>query len=135
MCARSPRRIVGHEGGGAAIEFAIVAPLLFAVIAGILSVGWAMHSISSVRYALEAAGRTLQLNPEMTETELADVVGAKLGKLAKPDVTVSLTVGEPEAGIRLAQATARYVITFSVPLLPPFELDLQTSVTVPLTSS
>jgi Flp pilus assembly protein TadG len=134
VSARCFRRRFADEQGGAAVEFAIVAPLLFALIAGIFVLGWTMHSVASVRYALEEAGRSLQLDPDMTETELADVVEAKLDRLARPDVTVTLVVGEPEDGIRIAQATAQYAITFSVPLLPSFELEMQTSVTVPLTS-
>ena len=134
MFARSLRTCADDEGG-AAIEFAIVAPILFAFIAGILSLGWVMHSVSSVRFALQEAGRTLQLNPEMTQDDLADVVEANLGWFAKPEVTVNLSVGEPEGGISLAQATAQYAIIFSVPLLPPLEFELQTSVTVPLSAS
>jgi Flp pilus assembly protein TadG len=134
VSARGLRRSLADEQGGAAVEFAIVAPLLFALIAGILMLGWTFHSVSSVRYALEEAGRSLQLDPQMTEAELADVVEARLEMLAKPEVTVTLVVGEPEDGIRIAQATAQYAITFSVPLLPSFELEMQTSVTVPLTS-
>jgi Flp pilus assembly protein TadG len=134
VCARSLRRIAGHQGGGAAVEFAVVAPLLIALIAGILTIGWAFHSISSVRYALEEAGRALQLDPDMTETELAALVEANVGELAKPDVTVTLIIDEPDGGIRLAHATAQYALSFSVPLLPPLEFNLQTSVTVPLSS-
>lgn len=129
------RKSAANSDGGAAIEFAIVAPFLIALIAGIFSVGWMMHSISSVRYALAEAGRALQLDPDMTEEALTSLVNAKMEGIGKPGVTISLVIGEPEGGIRLAQATADYAIVFSVPLLPQFTFDFETSVSVPLTAS
>ncbi len=124
--------IRANNSGSAAIEFAMVGPLLIIMIAGIFSVGWIMHSISSVRYALEEAGRVLLVDSDMTESELTTLVTGKLGNLSNRDVTVSLVVDEPLGGIRLAHATAVIPVKFSVPLLPEFEFSFDTSVTIPL---
>ncbi len=64
------REGVRCESGTAAIEFAFVFPLLIMLIVGIYAVGSVMHSISSVRYALEDTARMLQINPALTQAEL-----------------------------------------------------------------
>ena len=102
---------------------------------GIFCGGWAFHSVSSVRYALAEAGRALQMDPTLTSDQLAEIVRTRAGAIVDPDLSVSLVIGAPNAGIKLAQATVDYVVTFQVPLLPSLDFDFQTSVTVPLTSS
>jgi len=112
-----------------------MAPALIFFIIGILVAGWTFHSVSSVRYALAEAGRALQMNPEMTEAELAAIVRTRAGTIIDPDLSVTLTIGPPNGGIKLAEATADYVVTFQAPFLPPLDFDFETSVTVPLASS
>ena len=124
--------IKANDSGSAAVEFAMVGPLLIIMIVGILSVGWLMHSVSSTRYALEEAGRAMLVDATMTESELTTLVTSKLGQLSGRDVKVSLVVDEAVDGIRLAHATAEIPVKFSVPLLPEFAFSFDTSVTIPL---
>ena len=124
--------IRANESGSAAVEFAMVGPLLIIMIVGIFSAGWLIHSISSTRYALEEAGRAMLVDATMTESELTSLVTGKLGQLSGRDVKVSLVVDEAVEGIRLAHATAEIPVKFSVPLLPEFAFSFDTSVTIPL---
>lgn len=128
----STRRIATNDDGNAAVEFAMIGPLLIVMVAAIFSIGWVMHSISSVRYALEEAGRTLLVNPAMTENELITLVTNKLGQLANGNVVVSLVVDQAQNGIMLAHANAAIPLNFDVPLLPQFGFTFDTSVTIPL---
>jgi hypothetical protein len=124
--------IKANESGSAAVEFAMVGPLLIIMIVGIFSAGWLMHSIASTRYALEEAGRVMLVNADMTESELTKLVTGKLGQLSGRDVSVSLVVDDAVDGIRLAHATAEIPVKFSVPLLTEFAFSFDTSVTIPL---
>lgn len=135
MFARTARNFRSNCEGGAALEFAILAPALILFIIGILVGGWAFHSVSSVRYALAEAGRALQMNPELTAEALTEIVKTRAGNIVDPDLSVTLVVGPPNGGIKLAQATVNYVVTFQALFLPPLDFDFQTSVTVPLTAS
>jgi Flp pilus assembly protein TadG len=135
VSARNSRSFTSDCDGGAALEFAILGPILIMFIIGILVSGWAFHSVSSVRYALAEAGRALQLDPDLTSDDLADIVRTRAGTIVDPDLSVTLVVGPPDGGIKMAEATVDYVVSFQFPLLPPLDFDFQTSVTVPLVSS
>jgi len=41
------------------LEFALIAPFLIMLLLGIFAFGWAMNSVSSVRYTLETSSRPL----------------------------------------------------------------------------
>jgi len=44
----------------------------------IFEFGWAQHKLSSIRWAMEAASRDLQLTPTLTEAQMSSKVKAKL---------------------------------------------------------
>lgn len=126
------RRLSANDEGNAAVEFAMIAPLLFIMIIAIFSIGWIMHSISSVRFALEEAGRALLVDSDMTQGELSALVTSKLGLLANSNVVVNLVIDAPQDGIKMAHANAKIPISFVVPLLPHFSYTFDTSVSIPL---
>ena len=134
MSAKRPRRFCSDSEGGAILEFAILAPALLLFIVGILVGGWALHSVSSVRYALAEAGRALQIDPSLTADALTAIVRSRARAIEDPNLSVTLVVGEPNDGIKMAEATVDYVVSLQVPLLPPLDFDFQTTVVVPLIS-
>jgi Flp pilus assembly protein TadG len=105
VSARPPRAFCSDCDGGAAIEFAILGPALLLFIIGILVCGWTFHSVSSVRYALAEAGRALQMNPDLTAEALTEIVRNRAGAIVDPNLAVTLVVGPPNGGIKMAQAT------------------------------
>ncbi|MGH2686892.1 MAG: TadE family protein, partial [Actinomycetota bacterium] len=48
--AVSRSRRARGDGGASAVEFALVAPLLFLLIAGTIEFGWAFHQIMDLRH-------------------------------------------------------------------------------------
>ncbi|TGV64979.1 pilus assembly protein, partial [Mesorhizobium sp. M00.F.Ca.ET.149.01.1.1] len=75
------RAFAGNIDGGSGLEFALIAPFLVMLLFAIFAFGWSMNSISSVRYALEASARSLQLNNTMTQSQIQAIATQKLQAL------------------------------------------------------
>jgi Flp pilus assembly protein TadG len=118
--------------GASAMEFAIVSPLLIVFLFAIITFGWGMHSVSSLRLALEEAGRALQLDPNLGETQLTAMVKDTLGAIGDPNVSVQLTKQDAIGSLKMARITGTYVFDINVPLLPSYHVDFHTGVSVPL---
>jgi Flp pilus assembly protein TadG len=119
------------EDGATALEFAFILPVLVVMIFGVIQLGWALHCGSSVRYAVEQAGRSVMLNPAITQPELQAQVTSRLRGIADPNhVTVSLSF-DTASGTRVAKIQAVYTHTLSVPLLPSWTLTFRPRSTVP----
>jgi Flp pilus assembly protein TadG len=126
------RRFLSDSSGAGAVEFAFVAPLLFAMLIGTVQLGWAFHCGSSVRYALEASARNILLNPAITEAQLKNAVVSKLDGIATADqVTVTL-VTETSGGVKVARLASVYNHDLSVMFLTSVPLQFQSSTSVPV---
>lgn len=115
---RRIREGVRCESGTAAIEFAFVFPLLIMLIVGIYAVGSVMHSISSVRYALEDTARMLQINPALTQADLQAAINRKLDHLGKQAFTLTMNVEKDSYGSSVAHLTVTYPYTVAIPFIP-----------------
>ena len=142
MCAEtvSPQRAVLRfrdllhcSSGAAAVEFAFVFPLLIMLVLGVYSVGAVMHSISSVRYALEETGRMLQMDHSLTESDLQTALNGKLDQLGKQEVTLTMKLEKDAFGSDIARLTASYPYTIAVPFIPKYEGAYKQSVEIFLT--
>ena len=121
-----------NESGGAGLEFALVAPFLIMLLFGIFAFGWSMNNISSVRYALEASARSLQLNNTLTQSDIQAVATQKLQALGLQNVSVTITTDPASGGFRMAHVNASYAFVISFPYFSDFPISYTTSVTVPL---
>lgn len=119
--ARCLRQGVRCASGTAAVEFAFVFPILVTLILGIYAVGSVMHSISSVRYALEDTARLLQINPALKQADLQSAMNKKLGYLGKQDFTLSISTEKDSYGSDIARLTVSYPYTVAVPFIPKYE--------------
>jgi Flp pilus assembly protein TadG len=107
--------------GAVAVEFALVFPLLVVFVLGIYAVGSVMHSISSVRYALEETGRMLQMDSSLTQEDLQTAIDQKLAYYGKQAVTLTKTVDTDSYGSSVAHLTATYPYYIAVPFIPRYE--------------
>ncbi|WP_162918706.1 TadE/TadG family type IV pilus assembly protein [Taklimakanibacter deserti] len=112
------------------MEFAFVLPLLLVLILGVYTVGAVMHSISSVRYALEETARTLQMNPKLTQSDLQKAIDGKLVNYGKQAVTLTMTVQKNDSGSDVARLTASYPYMIAVPFIPKYEGAYQQTVDI-----
>jgi hypothetical protein len=80
-----------------------------------------MHSISSVRYALEETGRMLQMDSSLTQEDLQTAIDQKLAYYGKQAVTLTKTVDTDSYGSSVAHLTATYPYYIAVPFIPRYE--------------
>jgi Flp pilus assembly protein TadG len=116
--------------GTVAVEFGFVFPLLMMLVLGIYSVGSVMHSISSVRYALEETARVLQMNPDLTQSDLQEIIDEKLTNYGKQAVTLTMAVAKNGFGSDVAHLTASYPYTIAIPFIPQYEGAYQQNVEI-----
>ena len=121
------RRFFRDRSGGAALEFALLGPVVLMFLIGFFQVAWAMYCASSVRYALHNSARALVLNPAMTQTDFQTMVKAAVTPLAAQNVTVTLTKTTPGAGLQLSNATATYNYQIVIPFVPTYNGTFSTS--------
>ncbi|MDX8466073.1 pilus assembly protein [Mesorhizobium sp. VK23B] len=129
------KAFAGNASGGAAIEFALIVPFLIMLLFGIFAFGWSMNSESSVRYALEASARSLQLDNTMTQAQIQAIATKRLQALGLKDVNVTITTDPPSGGFKMAHVNASYAFVISFPYFSDFPINYSTTVNVPLIGS
>ncbi|AZO70400.1 MAG: pilus assembly protein [Mesorhizobium sp.] len=135
MSARQgAKAFAGNAYGGAAIEFALVVPFLIMLLFGIFAFGWSMNSESSVRYALEASARSLQLDNTMTQAQIQAIATKRLQALGLKNVNVTITTDPPSGGFKMAHVNASYAFVIQFPYFSDYPINYSTTVNVPLIS-
>jgi Flp pilus assembly protein TadG len=132
---RSGRSFFRDVSGGAAFEFALLAPFLIMLLFGIFAFGWSMNSASSVRYTLEASARSLQLNNTLTQSDIQAVATQKLQALGLKNVNVTIATDPPSGGFCIAHVNASYAFVIDFPFFSAFPISYATTVNVPLVNS
>lgn len=132
---RSGRSFFRDVSGGAAFEFALIAPFLIMLLFGIFAFGWSMNSASSVRYTLEASARSLQLNNTLTQSDIQAVATQKLQALGLKNVNVTIATDPPSGGFCIAHVNASYAFVIDFPFFSAFPISYATTVNVPLVNS
>ena len=107
--------------GVAAIEFAIILPVLVMLIFGTFATGWAMHRVSSVDYALEQTSRSLQLNPSLSQSALQTLLDEDLDNYGNEEVTLAMEVAKDSYGSNVAHLTATYAYEITIPLVTSYK--------------
>jgi Flp pilus assembly protein TadG len=123
----SRRRFAGDRSGGAALEFALLGPVILMFMIGFFQVAWAMYCASSVRYGLHNSARALVLNPAMSQADFESLVKSAVTPLAAQNVSVTLTKTSAGTGIQLSQATATYDYQIVIPFMPTYNGEFSTS--------
>jgi Flp pilus assembly protein TadG len=62
-----------HEDGASAVEFALIAPLLFMLLFGIIGFGLAFLRVQSIRTAVREGGRTAAVGAPVATTQQTTV--------------------------------------------------------------
>ncbi len=87
----SVRRRRAAVGGNAAVEFALVVPLLLMAIMGVAEFGRAWWLQLTLQYAVEEAGRYAMTHVAATTAELTAVVQENAAGVAPGEVAVNVT--------------------------------------------
>ena len=129
---RAAKSFAGNASGGAALEFALIAPILIMLLFGIFAFGWSMNADSSVRYSLEASARSLQLNNTLTQSDIQTIATKKLQALGLQNINVTITIDPASNGFRMAHVTASYAYVINFPYFSNYPINYSTTVNVPL---
>lgn len=126
----SARTFARHKRGSAAIEFAMMAPVLFTILFGTFQLGWAYHCAGSVQFALERASRTLMVDADADQTDVRAIMDGFLDNVANDAFEVSLDQVVIN-GVTFSRATSTYQHTVDIPFVPPFDLNFTAVQIVP----
>ena len=133
------KRLNGNEDGSVAVEFAMIVPAFIGFVFAGFYAGWTAFNMHSVHYSLTKAGRALQLNPSLTQSDVQTLVSNSVNNLcgngSGSGVTVTLSKAASSSGAKLDTATASYPLTFTVPLIGTYTYNYSTSVTVVVAAS
>ena len=131
------KRLIGNDSGSVAIEFAMIVPAFIGLIFAGFFAGWTSLNMHSVHYSLTKAGRALQLNPSLTQSDVQKLVSDYVSNLSGSGsgITVTLSKGASSSGTKLDTATASYPLTFTIPLIGTYTYTYTTSVTVVVAAS
>ena len=127
----------GNTSGSVAVEFALILPAFIGLVFAGFYAGWTALNMHSVHYSLTKAGRALQLNPSLTQSDVQKLVSDYITNLSGDgkSVTIKLDKGASSSGAKLDTATASYPLTFTVPLIGTYTYTYTTSVTVVVAAS
>jgi Flp pilus assembly protein TadG len=125
------RRFRRDAGGAAAVEFAIVVPVFLMIMLSIWEFGYAQHKLSSIRYAMESASRSLLVNNTLTEAQLTTLVKAQLSSVADNNVTITLA-STTVSGATIKTLTGTYHSSVGVPGMATIPVNWSTVVSTPM---
>lgn len=94
------------SSGAAAMEFALVAPIVFAVLFGFAQVGLAFFAKAGIEHGVETGARYASIYPRPTDAQiaakvLAHVYGTSANGLSQPIITHGISRNVPYAEISL----------------------------------
>ena len=78
MRVQSLRRLLAAENGVAAIEFAVVLPVLLTMLLGVLEFGRMFYLRQGLEYATESAARYYSMNPTATTSTVTSYLQGKM---------------------------------------------------------
>jgi Flp pilus assembly protein TadG len=106
------------ERGAAAVEFALILPLLILLLFGIIEFGRGYNAKVTLTHAAREGARALAVGDDDPEQVTRDAATFLDG----PDLTVSVSDCEPG---ELGTVTAHYAFTWSIPLFGEGTMDLE----------
>ncbi len=116
--AHAPRLpFIFHRGGSAAIEYAIVLPVLLLFVLGIMDAGRLLWTYVTLYRASEAAARCAAINAASCSTFSKTRSYAVTAAWGLTITTSAFTVSNPACGI---QVHATYDFQFVIPWFPQF---------------
>lgn len=118
----SAKRALAHDAGGAAaVEFAMIAPVLFTSIVGLLMLGMAYYEGATLQWSLERTLRAAMIDPSMTASDIEAALNERLEAIGSPDIDFSYVI-DNSGSVSMAVVTAGYEVPLRVPFVPDMAL-------------
>lgn len=127
------RSLLRNSHGATAVEFALVAPIVFVVIFVLINFGRLYWLQGSMTFAIEAAGRYAMLNPASSSSTVTSQASANLYGINVSEVAFSTSTATGSDSVQYMTITAQASFNF-IPgnLLPYGTINLTRRVRVPL---
>ena len=110
------RRLKRDVAGATAVEFAVVGPVLFILVFGIIQTGLLIFTKQQLHYAVESAVRSVMINPAMAESEIRIHILNKMSTINDSDLVVIAPIGTTFLNsIEMRNIIAEYDFNFFVP--------------------
>ena len=110
------RRLKRDVAGATAVEFAVVGPVLFILVFGIIQTGLLIFTKQQLHYAVESAVRSVMINPAMAESEVRVHILNKMSTINDSDLVVIAPIGTTFLNsIEIRSIIAEYDFNFFVP--------------------
>ena len=115
-----PRRLAADRSGVTAVEFALMAPVLFALLFGTIEFGRVAYTQGVVSFAAEEATRYAVVNYAISEDEVRDVARACLLGINPDRIQAVVVTGpiDPVDNTRAISVQVSYNFEFLLPFLP-----------------
>jgi len=128
-----PRRAFSRrsgERGVAAVEFALILPILLLCVLGLIEFARAIWTQATLDYAVEAAARcaAIDTNTCGTDVGIQNYAASKAPGLSFANPASTFTVTRPSCGV---QVNARLPFDFLAPALLPYSPTLSASACFP----
>ncbi|SKA36985.1 TadE-like protein [Enhydrobacter aerosaccus] len=116
MRGRVFRRLLGADNGVAAIEFAIVLPVLLTMLLGALEFGRMFYLRQGLEYATESAARYYSMNPTASTSTVTSYLQGKMIGGAGSNISVayaSTANCNANSTVTCTMITATYTFSFA----------------------
>ncbi|HEX6860819.1 MAG TPA: TadE/TadG family type IV pilus assembly protein [Caulobacteraceae bacterium] len=124
----------GWDSGAAALEAALILPVLLTFIFGALNVGWALYCGAEVRHAVERSTRLLIADPTTSVSAIQTAVDDRLQAADPADVDLTMAQETVGTSGQIARLSWTYAYTVAMPFVDDFTLHFDSSLIVPLRS-
>jgi Flp pilus assembly protein TadG len=123
-----------REEGAAAVEFALVLPLLVIILFGIIEFGFALYNKEVITNASREGARAgIVQAPKLTETDIETVAKAYLTNAGWDESKADIIVTNPEGSFP-SSLTVRVDYPYSFAVLPNFIVGFSKDITLSATT-
>lgn len=114
------QRLAGDRRGVSAVEFALLAPVLLALVIGVIEFGRAAYTLGVINFAAEEATRYAVVNYSIEESDVRDLAEACLLGIDRSRISALIVTGpiDPVDNTRTISVEVRYSFEFLLPFLP-----------------
>lgn len=123
--------LAGCTRGAAAVEFAIVASVLFALLIGTIDMGRTFYIENQISYLADQAVRRVLIDPDISDSSLIDRLRADFSAGEADDLSISVTT-ESVGGTDYKVVTIGFPVTLFIPNLASDTLSLSVTRRVPM---
>lgn len=119
------------KSGAAAVEFALLLPLLVMGLVGIFSIGMYFYERDQIRETIRLASRNVIVEEAYTKTTIQNIFTSAMTSSPIDPADVNITILKTADG-DLAQVRVPWSVEIRIPMIDPWTIDELFEVDIPL---